>query len=86
VTRPEDTRPEIATTDTLVLVPDPQVWGEFGVTSMTGWRWTNDPELGFPPPIKIRNRSYRSRRAIEEFKQRMLGEAIRRRAAASESP
>jgi hypothetical protein len=31
------------------LVPDPLVWREFGITSMTGWRWSNDPDLGFPP-------------------------------------
>ena len=35
------------------LVPDPQVWEELGVTSMTGWRYTHDRELNFPPPIKI---------------------------------
>ena len=27
------------------LVPDPQVWSELNITSMTGWRWTRDPEL-----------------------------------------
>ena len=63
-----------------VLVPDPQVWREFGITSMTGWRWTKDPELNFPPPIKIRKRCFRSRRQIEEFKQRMLRRAIAERA------
>lgn len=59
------------------LVPDPQVWREFGITSMTGWRWTNDPELGFPPPIKIRTRCFRSRRAIEAFKQALMERALR---------
>jgi len=62
------------------LVPDPLVWREFGVISMTGWRWTNDPELGFPPAIKIRNRCFRSRRALEEFKDRLMRESIARRA------
>jgi hypothetical protein len=59
------------------LVPDPQVWREFGITSMTGWRWTNDPELSFPPPVRIRNRCYRSRQQIEAFKQRMLRQAMK---------
>lgn len=54
------------------LVPDPQVWREFGISPMTGWRWTRDPTLGFPPPIKIRTRCFRSRRALEEFKRRMV--------------
>ena len=64
------------------LVPDPKVWEEFDITSMAGWRWTHDPSLNFPPPIKIRNRNYRSRRMIEEFKRRMLRLAIGERAAA----
>ena len=54
------------------LVPDTAVTKEFNVTLMTLWRWTNDAELGFPPAIKIRSRNYRSRRAIDEFKARML--------------
>ncbi len=58
------------------LVPDPQVWREFGVSETTGWRWDHDPELGFPPAIKIRNRNYRSRRQLEEFKGRMLKRAL----------
>lgn len=63
------------------LVPDPQVWRELGVTSMTGWRYTHDPELGFPPPIKIRTRNFRSRRMLEEFKARLLRMALAERAA-----
>ena len=43
---------------------------------ITGWRWTRDPELNFPPPIKIRNRCFRSRRALEAFKERMLRETL----------
>ncbi len=62
------------------LVPDPIVWREFGISSMTGWRWTKDPELGFPQPIKIRHRCFRLRREIEAFKQRMLRKAIAERA------
>jgi hypothetical protein len=60
------------------LVPDPQVWKEFGVTSMTLYRWTNDPDLGFPPAIKIRKRNFRSRRALEAFKRRMVARALQR--------
>jgi predicted DNA-binding transcriptional regulator AlpA len=62
------------------LVPDPQVWREFGVSSMTGWRWTHDPELDFPPPVKIRNRCFRSRNKLEEFTDRMIRAAIADRA------
>jgi hypothetical protein len=63
------------------LVPDPQVWNELGITSMTGWRYTNDPQLNFPPPIKIRTRNFRSRRMLEDFKQRMLRLTLAERAA-----
>lgn len=65
------------------LVPDPQVWREFDISSMTGWRWSSNSELGFPPPIKIRNRNYRSRRQLEEFKRRMLRRAIAEREEAA---
>lgn len=60
------------------LVPDPQVWREFGVTSMTGYRWTHDPDLGFPPTIKIGRHNYRSRNALEAFKARLIAEAVKR--------
>lgn len=58
------------------LVPDPVVWAEFDISSMTGWRWTRDPELDFPPAIRIRGRNFRSRRQLEAFKARLLRAAI----------
>ena len=62
------------------LVPDPQVREEFGgVSLMTLWRWDHDPDLGFAPAIKINGRNYRSRRALEDFKKRMVQRAIRNR-------
>lgn len=61
------------------LVPDPIVAAEFHTTLMGLYRWTNDPELRFPAPIKIRNRNFRSRRAIEEFKTRMMRAAVTQR-------
>ena len=35
------------------LVADPKVWEAFGVTPMTGHRWTHDEKLHFPQPVKI---------------------------------
>lgn len=61
------------------LVPDPQVCREFNVTKMTIHRWSNDETLGFPPKIKIRQFNYRSRAALEEFKTRMVQQAIEAR-------
>jgi hypothetical protein len=59
------------TPDHDTLVPDPQVQKEFGVTAMSIWRWDRDLELiklGWPPPIRIRSRKFRSRIALENFK------------------
>lgn len=59
------------------LVPDPIVAKEFGgISLMTLYRWTNDPTLGFPPPVKIRTKNFRSRRAIEEFKTRLVQQGM----------
>ena len=61
------------------LVPDPQVIRELGITAMSLWRWDRDATLiaaGWPPPIRIRNRKFRSRRALEEFKSTMARRAI----------
>jgi hypothetical protein len=61
------------------LVPGPQVEREFGVTSMTIWRWDRDSKLGFPPAIRINGRTYRSRQMLEAFKQRLIAQALKRR-------
>jgi hypothetical protein len=63
-----------------ILVPDPQVWREFNICSMTLARWTADPTLGFPPPLKINGRNFRSRRLLEKFKADLLRKAISDRA------
>jgi hypothetical protein len=75
----------VETHDTLdhdTLVPDPQVQKEFSVTAMSIWRWDRDPELiklGWPPPIRIRFRKFRSRTALENFKRVMARRAIEQR-------
>jgi hypothetical protein len=62
------------------LVPDPQVCQEFGgITLKCLYDWTRDPALDFPAPIKVKNRNYRSRKALEAFKERMTQQAIRNR-------
>ena len=62
-------------------VPDPQVCREFNISSMTLWRWDMDPQLGFPPPVRIRQRKFRSRSALEAFKRRLLANAIKKRSS-----
>jgi hypothetical protein len=64
------------------LVPDTQVCREFQITSMTLWRWDHDPELEFPPPIRIRKRKFRRRSALEIFKRQLVRNAIARRKVA----
>jgi predicted DNA-binding transcriptional regulator AlpA len=49
------------------LIPDPQVCERYSVTPMTLYRWDHDPDLGFPKPIRIRNRKYRDERELDEF-------------------
>jgi hypothetical protein len=61
------------------LVPDPRVAEEFGVSLMTLWRWDHDSrmaELGWKPPVKIRNRNYRSRSVLEKVKATAMGIGI----------
>ena len=72
------------------LVPDPQVQRKSsGVTAMSIWRWDRDPELiklGWPPPIRIRSRKFRSRIALEDFKRVMARRAIEQRARSAYGP
>jgi hypothetical protein len=65
------------------LVPDPVVWRELGITSMTGWRYTRDPDLRFPPAISIRGRNFRSRKALEAWKREIMRRAIATRGDAA---
>jgi predicted DNA-binding transcriptional regulator AlpA len=61
------------------LVPDPVAAQELGISLMGMWRYTNDPALDFPVAVKIRNRNFRSRRQLEEWKARLLSAAIKQR-------
>ena len=62
------------------LVPDRRAREEIGgISAMSLWRWGRRPELGFPPAIKINGRNYRSRLALEEWKQRLLNAALKAR-------
>jgi predicted DNA-binding transcriptional regulator AlpA len=58
------------------LVRDTKVLEELSISVMTLWRWERDPVLQFPQKVKIRNRNYRSRAALEAFKTRLLSEAL----------
>jgi hypothetical protein len=71
------------------LVPDPIVQAESNVSSMTIWRWDRDAALaalGWPPPVIIRKRKFRQRRALEAFKRAMVRRAIAARAVGGAAP
>jgi hypothetical protein len=64
------------------LVPDAVVQEEFGVGPMGLHRWDADAEmaaLGWPPPVYIRKRKYRSRKKLETFKAAPVRRSIRDR-------
>jgi hypothetical protein len=64
------------------LVPDPRVAKQFGKCLMTLHRWDRDPRmiaLGWPAPVKIRNRKYRPRRSLEEFKETLVRRSLEER-------
>ena len=66
------------------LVPDPTVAREFEKSLMSLWRWDHDEfqiKNGWPPPIKIWNRKFRSRKALETFKANMTAMALTARGA-----
>jgi hypothetical protein len=86
----EETENDIPDRDTAIcsdgtpdtFVPDRLVQKEFSITPMTLSRWDRDPTLrrhGWAQPIKIRNRNFRSRRALEAFKATMLRIAVSER-------
>lgn len=52
------------------LIKDSEVGRMLGVTTMTLWRWTNLREyedLKFPPVVKLGQRNYRSRSALNAW-------------------
>jgi predicted DNA-binding transcriptional regulator AlpA len=49
----------------------PDVDRRYKRSSQTRWRWSKDPELGFPKPMKIKNRLLYRRSEIEAFERRM---------------
>jgi predicted DNA-binding transcriptional regulator AlpA len=61
------------------LVPDRKARMEVGgVSAMTFYRWDHKPGMGFPPPVRINGRNYRSRLALDEFKNRLISELLRK--------
>lgn len=73
-------------TATYTLVRDAEVRVEFDLSDMGLWRWDHDEELrklGWPPPIVIRGRKYRSKEALDAFKKKLIDQAIANRKSAA---
>jgi hypothetical protein len=52
------------------FIPAAKVWRErYQVTAMTGWRWENNPDLGFPRPYYIGRFKYFAEDELEAFEQ-----------------
>ena len=49
----------------------PDIERRYKRSSQTRWRWSKDTELGFPKPMKIKNRLLYRRSEIEAFERRM---------------
>jgi hypothetical protein len=49
----------------------PEVDRRYRRSSQSRWRWSKDPELGFPKPLKIKRRFVYRLRDLEEFERRM---------------
>src|SRR5258707_15505675 len=70
------------------LIPDPEVFRDLSITSMTGWRWDRDPrmtELGWPPPIYRGRYKFRDSKQYQKFKTNLLRQAIAKRCALLEA-
>ena len=66
------------------LLPDPFIWQDLCLTSMTIWRWDRDPAmiaLGWPPPIYRGRYKHRDANQYRKFKANLLQQAIKRRNA-----
>jgi len=50
-----------------VLLSDRQVAERYDVVVRTLERWDRQPDLGFPPPVRINGRRYRSVLALEQW-------------------
>jgi hypothetical protein len=49
------------------FLTEKQVRLRYGVSAMTMWRWDHQPDLGFPPAIRINKRKYRDEAALDAF-------------------
>ena len=49
------------------LVPDAEVAARYNVHAATLYNWDHNPAMGFPKPVRIRGRKYRSLSELDAF-------------------
>ena len=57
--------------DNVEYLTGPDLDRRYKRSSQTRWRWSKDPQLGFPKPIRIKNRLLYRRSEIEEWERCM---------------
>ncbi|KGJ15125.1 helix-turn-helix transcriptional regulator [Paracoccus sanguinis] len=58
------------------LMTASEVMAKFAVSKMSLWRWQRDEKLGFPKPIRIRNRNYYRESEIARFQADLIAQAV----------
>jgi hypothetical protein len=64
----------------------PMVNKRYNITSMTRWRWERSPHLAFPAPMKVNNRSYWKRSALDLWESNRPSKLARSSTAALRIP
>jgi hypothetical protein len=57
----------ITISDPTDLLPDARVAARYGISLRTVARWDQQSDLGFPQPLRIRGRKYRSVEQLETW-------------------
>jgi predicted DNA-binding transcriptional regulator AlpA len=61
------------------LIPDSEVCRRYSIAGFTLWRWDHEnPELGFPKPIRINGRKYRVEAELDAFDAKRVAERDQR--------
>jgi predicted DNA-binding transcriptional regulator AlpA len=58
-------------TETERYLTGPDVDKRYGRSSQSRWRWSKDPELGFPKPLKIKGRNLYKLAELEAWEVRL---------------
>jgi predicted DNA-binding transcriptional regulator AlpA len=53
--------------ETPTFLTGPQVQARYSKSHVSIWRWMNDPDLGFPKPVKINRLNYWKLSDLEAF-------------------